>query len=525
MNKSSVVVDGHTVSYWKYQLINKLYTENNLEKIYITNHDDFSLVLSLNRIVCKNLFKITISELFEDVERISVIESSQYSGNLIWLSEKPIDFTYGENIIYFSNENSVQKFEKSYYGQNLDKFKFITYLTQRNKSKNKIINVSWTEEAKFSESKSISKHLDSLKFLITNRNTEISANYKKLMQESTSVINSRLSSLTKKIYSLIFNYPSWSIYTYPRILDIFGQNYLDESMLKKVFNDRAWNFKADPFYSENENSIYFEKFNYFLGTGKLAKYSFENKCIKDIKTSDNIHYSYPCTFEHEGETYLIPEGAQSNKIEIYRVDQDSLKKVNTVIDGFAGVDPTIVEHNNTWYIFATDGLMGGHSYLNIFYAKNPLTEWTPHSLNPVKINLSNSRGGGSIFKEGDSLIRPAQNCFPEYGTSLVFNKIEQLSPYEFKEAVVGELKPTENSMFKGIHTFSKNKESLVVDLKTNEFFPFARFVTLLRARVKSDDAGLIAENSLFKRITVILLFLVFVILIYLFGWRALSLFV
>ena len=98
MNKSSVVVDGHTVSYWKYQLINKLYTENNLEKIYITNYDNFSLVLSLNRIVCKNLFKITISELFEDVERISVIESSQYSGNLIWLSEKPIDFTYGENL-------------------------------------------------------------------------------------------------------------------------------------------------------------------------------------------------------------------------------------------------------------------------------------------------------------------------------------------------------------------------------------------------------------------------------------------
>ena len=279
MNKSSVVVDGHTVSYWKYQLINKLYTENNLEKIYITNYDDFSLVLSLNRIVCKNLFKITISELFEDVERISVIESSQYSGNLIWLSEKPIDFTYGENIIYFSNENSVQKFEKSYYGQNLDKFKFITYLTQRNKSKNKIINVSWTEEAKFSESKSISKHLDSLKFLITNRNTEISTNYKKLMQESTSVINSRLTSLTKKIYSLIFNYPSWNIYTYPRILDIFGQNYLDESMLKKVFNDRAWNFKADPFYSENENSIYFEKFNYFLGTGILALLNTKEKHI------------------------------------------------------------------------------------------------------------------------------------------------------------------------------------------------------------------------------------------------------
>ena len=58
MNKSSVVVDGHTVSYWKYQLINKLYNENNLEKIYITNHNEFSLALLLNRVMCKNLFKL-----------------------------------------------------------------------------------------------------------------------------------------------------------------------------------------------------------------------------------------------------------------------------------------------------------------------------------------------------------------------------------------------------------------------------------------------------------------------------------
>ena len=524
MNKTSVVIDEHTVSYWKYKLIDKLYKENNLNKIYIKNNKNFYRVFSFVRFLCKNLFKINISELFEEIERISIIENSQYSGSLIWLSETPIDFTYSDNIFYFSNENSDQRFEKSYYERDFDNFKFITYLTQRNRSTNKIINFSWTEEAKFSESKSISKHLESLKFLIANRNAPISTNYKKLMERSLSV-SSSASSLIKKLYSLIFNYPSWSIYTYPKILDIFGKNSIDESMVKKVFNDRTWSFKADPFYSENENSLYFEKFNYFLGTGKLAKYSFENKSIKDIKTSNNIHYSYPCIFEYEGETYLIPEGAQSNKIEIYKIDNDSLVKANTVVSGFAGVDPTIVEHNDAWYIFATDGRMGGHSYLNIFYAKNPLDEWTPHNLNPVKINLSNSRGGGSIFREGDSLIRPAQNCFPDYGTSLVFNKIEVLNPDEFKEVVVGELKPSENSTFKGIHTFSKNKESLIVDLKTNEYFPFARFVTLLRARVKSDDESMILENSLFKRITVIMLFLVFVILIYLFGWRALSLFV
>ena len=149
--------------------------------------------------------------MFEEIERVSIIENSQYSGSLIWLSETPIGFTYNDNIFYFSNENSDQRFEKSYYERNFDKFKFITYLTQRNKSINKIINVSWTEEAKFNESKSISKHLESLKFLITNRNTLTSTNYKKLMDSSLSVSSSRLSSLIKKIYSLIFNYPSWSI--------------------------------------------------------------------------------------------------------------------------------------------------------------------------------------------------------------------------------------------------------------------------------------------------------------------------
>ena len=71
--------------------------------------------------------------------RIAIIENSQYSGSLIWLSETLIDFTYSDNIFYFSNENSDQKFEKSYYVRDFDKLKFITYLTQRNKSMNKIL--------------------------------------------------------------------------------------------------------------------------------------------------------------------------------------------------------------------------------------------------------------------------------------------------------------------------------------------------------------------------------------------------
>ena len=180
---------------------------------------------------------------------------------------------------------------------------------------------------------------------------------------------------------------------------------------------------------------------------------------------------------------------------------------------------------DSWYIFATDGSVGSNSFLHIFYAKDPLSNWNQHALNPVKINTQNSRGGGEIFKEGALIIRPTQNCYPNYGTSLLFNKIENLNPDEFKEKLIGEVKTSSKSPYKGIHTFSRNKNSFIVDLKTNEFFPFARLVTLLRARLKSDDDGMFLENSLFKRLAVVFLFFVFVVLIYIFGWRALSLFV
>jgi hypothetical protein len=107
----------------------------------------------------------------------------------------------------------------------------------------------------------------------------------------------------------------------------------------------------------------------------------------------------------------------------------------------------------------------------------------------------------------------------------MFNKVELLTPDSFKEVLVGEIEVSKNSKYKGIHTFSRNKDSFIIDLKTQEFFPFARFITILRARIKSNDGGLFLENSLSKRIGILFLFLIFVILIYLFGWRTLSLFV
>jgi hypothetical protein len=527
MNKLSVVVDHQTISYWKYEIILTLYKKGLLETIYITDKSSKDFRLALKRIVCTSLSRITISEYFSSIKRISLKTGAKPTGDLVWLSESLIDFEYVDNIFYFCNEIKEQKFESSLFSRENLKFKSITYFARKNKNKVVIVNGCWTEEAKFSDNKTISNNLASLQFLVDGRNNDDQfENFKTNKASSIDNKSSRISSILQKLYFLLFYYTSWSIYTYPMVINVFNKNILEDSRLKNLFNDKSWNFKADPFYLESENSLFIEKFNYLLGRGKLAKYSFDSKDLVNIQTNSSLHFSYPCLFEYDKNNYVIPEAAQSNGIIIYKKNEDnSITPVTTVVDNFAGIDPTIFEHNEMWYIFATDGSFGSNSFLNIFYAEDPLSNWSQHELNPVKVNTQNSRGGGEIFKEGDSIIRPTQNCYPSYGTSLLFNKIETLSPMEFKEKIIGEVKTSGESPYKGIHTFSRNKNSFIVDLKTNEFFPFARLVTLLRARLKSNDDGMFLENSLFKRLAVVFLFFVFVVLVYIFGWRALSLFV
>ena len=527
MNKASVVIDHQTISYWKYEVILALYKKGLLETIYITGESSKNFKLALKRVVCSSLSLITISEYFNDIKRISLKTGAKPIGDLIWLSENLINFEYADNIFYFCNEMKKQKVESSLFSKENLRFKSITYLAKKNKDKVLIVNGCWTEEAKFSDNKTVSNNLSSLQYLVDGSNNNEQFEVFKIDQ-SISLDNnsSRIFNILQKLYFLLFYYTSWSVYTYPMVINVFNKNVLEDSRLQNLFNDKSWNFKADPFYLESENSLFIEKFNYFLGRGKLAKYSFDSNNLVDIKTSSNLHLSYPCLFEYKKNNYVIPEAAQSNGITVYKKNEDdSITPVTTVVDNFAGVDPTIFEDNGMWYIFATDGSVGSNSFLYIFYAKDPLSNWSQHELNPVKINIHNSRGGGEIFKEGDSIIRPTQNCYPSYGTSLLFNKIEVLNPYEFKETLIGEIKTSGKSAYKGIHTFSRNKNSFIVDLKTNEFFPFARIVTLLRARLKSNDDGMFLENSLFKRLAVVFLFFVFVVLIYIFGWRALSLFV
>ena len=320
-------------------------------------------------------------------------------------------------------------------------------------------------------------------------------------------------------------FTSWSLYEYPNIVSTVSKNTLEANKLKKLFEDPPWRFKADPFFDQKSGDMLVENFNYFTGRGHLSTFPYSRpEEITEIITPSKIHYSYPQIMKIEENLFLIPESAQNNRIDLYKLEDGKASFVKTLVDSFAGIDPTVVFFQNKYWLFTTDGNEGSYWKLHIWYSDDLLGEWKPHRLNPVKSDVRSSRGAGSIYKDGSRLIRPTQNCFPNYGSSISLNEINKLTPNEFEETVVGEIFPPEGGDFTGIHTIANLGNKTVVDLKTQPFLPGARILPLLRSRGKVNSNYSDVDNSLLKRWGLLIIMGISLILFYLFGWQTLSFF-
>ena len=107
MNKVSVVIDHQTVSYWKYEIINRLHEDGLLNNLYITENHSIDPRVILRRFSCSSLAQITVSELFTNIKRLFLNKGVQLVGELLWLSENPVNFQYADNIYYFSDSKKI----------------------------------------------------------------------------------------------------------------------------------------------------------------------------------------------------------------------------------------------------------------------------------------------------------------------------------------------------------------------------------------------------------------------------------
>jgi hypothetical protein len=169
------------------------------------------------------------------------------------------------------------------------------------------------------------------------------------------------------------------------------------------------------------------------------------------------HLSYPFVFEHEGAIYMLPETGEAGRIELHRAvkfpDQWRLQRV--LLDGLTAVDATLHFEDGLVWLFAN--VMEGHEdlgHLCLFFSPSLDGEWRPHPRNPVVTDPRRARPAGRLFRRGGVLVRPSQDCLRQYGRAVVLNRVDVLSPSEYRETPFERIEPTWLTGLEGTHTYT-----------------------------------------------------------------------
>ena len=236
-------------------------------------------------------------------------------------------------------------------------------------------------------------------------------------------------------------------------------------------------YSASPFVVtvDGQTVVFYQEYSYRGNNSELAYRTINKNTSGDIcfgahtpLAKQNFNRSYPFVFFDSGVLYMIPEESESAKVSLYRATQFPLKweKVTTLLDDFAGIDPSIVWYKGRYWMFVTRKDSPDEK-LYIFWADTLTGPWTAHSNNPVKQSSSNVRGAGTPFVIDNILYRPSQNCALDYGSAVIINRISTLTPTEFAEVSVHKIKPPMR-FSRGIHTISYDEVGKLMSFDAKE---------------------------------------------------------
>jgi hypothetical protein len=203
-------------------------------------------------------------------------------------------------------------------------------------------------------------------------------------------------------------------------------------------------FFADPFvYTKNDKPyIFFEDYAFNEGKGKISVATYEEGNFKFLGTVLDLpyHLSFPCIFEHEGETFMVPETCGNRTIELWKCVDFPLKwkLESTLMTNISAVDTIMFPHENRWWLLTNIDRTDGTSHcdeLFAFFADSPdSTHWQPHAQNPVVRSPSKARNAGMLRSSTGEITRCAQyQGFCHYGKGLSLNEIVHLSPESYIE--------------------------------------------------------------------------------------------
>lgn len=203
---------------------------------------------------------------------------------------------------------------------------------------------------------------------------------------------------------------------------------------------------ADPFMLRTPRMwfMFFEVMNQRSGKGEIALASSENGArwaYEQIILTEPFHLSYPYVFDWMGEYYMIPESFKAGSIRLYRAVNfpTQWQFVATLLEGPVFLDSSIFRYNDRWWLFTETNPLHKYDTLRLYYADNLLGPWVEHPKSPIiEDNPHIARPAGRILTLKDSIIRYAQDCYPNYGTQVRAFEVTELTLTSYTERQVSE---------------------------------------------------------------------------------------
>jgi len=237
-------------------------------------------------------------------------------------------------------------------------------------------------------------------------------------------------------------------------------------------SDQFW---ADPFiWTQNGQACcFFEARAYRIKRGHIRAWPLDTDgqpVGESFPIIDRPHHlSYPFTFEHQGEIYMIPESAETQRLELYGCVRfpERWELIRPLLEGQPLSDCSLLHHDSRWWLFCAGrrGRRRVNETLLAFHAKDPLSNrWQPHAGNPIVRDFGGARPAGRIQRDcAGRLLRPAQDCIRRYGHGLSLNQITALTPATYSEKRVWYGTGPAIGGWRGLHHIDWRDGLLVLD--------------------------------------------------------------
>ena len=212
-------------------------------------------------------------------------------------------------------------------------------------------------------------------------------------------------------------------------------------------SDVVASYVADPFMVPvgGEWYMFFEVLNRQTRKGQIGLATSRNGLTwtyRQIVLDEPFHLSYPYVFQWRSGWYMVPESCAKNAIRLYRAEPFPTRwvYVRDLIPNCDHADPSLIYHNERWWLFASSGNTKRKAdNLHVFHANDLHGEWTEHAQSPVvRDNTEIARPGGRILFLGDRLVRYTQDCRTVYGHQVRAIRIDDLSLNRYVETPISD---------------------------------------------------------------------------------------